>query len=148
MHRAILRAMTFWMLVGVAVATAWARGSEDLPAEARLEDLLQERVVVALKAAAATKDAYEAGAADLFRLIDAVNKLADARLAVATTEAERIKALEARVAALAEIERKVEALHKEGSRGGETDAFHTVRRERLTAEIALVQEKLPASVGP
>jgi hypothetical protein len=140
--------MTFCMLVGVAVATAWAGGPDDLPAEARLGDLLQERVVVAEKAAAATKDAYEAGAADVFRLIDAVNKLADARLAIATTEAERIKALEARVAALAEVERKVEALHKEGSRGGEPDTFHTVRRERQTAEIALVREKLLAQAGP
>ena len=81
-------------------------------------------------------------------VIDAVNKRAEARLAVAASDAERTEALRARVDFLQKMEGVIEAKYKEGRGGGEIAKYSVVLRERQSAEIALIQATLRPKAGP
>lgn len=117
-------------------------------AQARLAELLQDRVVAAERAVDATAAAYPIGTASLEAVIDAVNKRAEARLAVAASDAERAEALRARVNFLQEMERSIEAKTKASRAGGDIANYYLVLRERQSAEIALLQVTLRPKAGP
>jgi hypothetical protein len=129
-----------------AVDDAGGRGAAQ--AEARLAELLQDRVVASERAVEATKAGYEIGTVSLEAVIDAVNKRAEARLAVAASDAERTEALRARVDFLQKMEGVIEAKYKEGRGGGEIAKYSVVLRERQSAEIALIQATLRPKAGP
>ncbi len=126
----------------VGTSSVLLAGEEENADEARLRQLLQERVRVAEKAVESMSSAYESGTVTLDVLFEATNKLFRARMEAATTDAERFDALHERFSAMRRIEEKVHALWKSGSRGGEANAYYAAQRERLTAEIALRRAEL------
>jgi hypothetical protein len=119
-------------------------GQSKAALENRLQELLKERVTTAERAVEATQAAFEAATVTLDVLIDCVNKLAEAELAVAATHAEKLAALEKRVASLLRIEEKIQALFNIGGRGGEAKDYAMAQRERQSAEIALIEARLKA----
>lgn len=110
--------------------------------EKRLQELLKERVKTAERATAAMKAAFEAQTVVLYHFLDAANKLVEARLAVATTPAQEIDALEKHLELLQKIEQKIRELYDIGTRGGEANELAAAQRERQSADIALTQARL------
>jgi hypothetical protein len=100
------------------------------------------RLADAIRFAEASQAAYESGSITLDVVLDAIEKRAAARLAVATTASARLAAYEERLNQLQSMEQKVEALYKTGSRGGEEIHYRMIRCARETAEIALLEETL------
>jgi hypothetical protein len=119
-------------------------GQSKAALENRLQELLKERVTTAERAVDATQAAFGAQTITLDVLLDCVNKLADAELAVAGTDAEKFAALEKRVALLLATEEKIQVLFNVGGRGGEAKEYAMAQRERQSAEIALIQARLKA----
>jgi hypothetical protein len=74
--------------------------------------------------------------------VEAANKLCKAQLEIATTPAEEIDALESRFKRMGEIEKKLEVLYRIGARGGEEKEYTTAKRERESAQIALLRARL------
>jgi len=117
--------------------------SQKKPAlEKRLAELLDERVITAERAWDALQAAFKAQTVTRDVLIDAANKLVEARLAVATTPAQELDALEKHLDVMRNTEKKIEMLYKIGTRGGEAKEYATAQRERQSAEIAYIQALL------
>lgn len=138
---------TACLLVLVAgIPAAWAgdlqENQDKAELEKQLQQLVHERVETAQLAKDAIQAAFDAGTIVVFDLLDAVNELAEARLAVAKTPAERIDALEKHVKQMKAIEEKVLALYRAGARGGEVKEYFSAKRERQSAEIALLKARL------
>jgi outer membrane protein TolC len=112
--------------------------------EEQLQELLHERVKTAQRAMDATQAAFEAQTVTLLGVVEAANKLVEAKLAIATTGAQRIEALEQHLQRAQQTEQKIEVLYKVGARGGEAKEHATAKRERQSAEIALIQAQLKA----
>ncbi len=113
--------------------------------EERLTQAQRKRVLVAQRAFEAANAAYASGHITLDVLLDAVEKRAEAHLAAATTPDQRVSACEERLKAAGQIESKIEALFRTGSRGGEAVTYTMAQRARLSAEIELLEEKLRAA---
>ena len=112
--------------------------------EKQLQQLLHERVTTAERAVVAVQAAFEAETVTLFPMLDAVNKLAEASLAVATTTAQEIEALEKNLERMQSIEQMTKVLYETGTRGGEAMEYAAAKRERQSAEIALIKARLKA----
>jgi len=110
--------------------------------EKRLKELLDERVITAEQAKDALQAAFEAQTVTLFDLVNAANRLKEARLAVASTPAQELDALEKHLDLLRSTEAMIKALYDAGTRGGEAKEYTTVRRERESAEIAYIKARL------
>jgi hypothetical protein len=146
-RRRATQACAFALLAVAATATPAL--AQEKPDQAQLENelqkLLHERVETANVAKDAVQAAYDAATVTLPYLIDTLNKLRDARLAVAATPAEEIDVLEDHLKRMQQTEQKVAVLHREGLRGGEAKDYFTVKRERETAQIDLLRARLKAS---
>jgi hypothetical protein len=135
------------LLLVICGAAMLSRAGEDAdtnqgPVEKRLAELLKERVTTAERAADATQAAFEAATVTLDVLIDAVNKLGQARFDAATSNAGRLEALEKQVDQLRKIEERILALYRIGARGGEAKDHAMAKRELQSAEIALLKLQL------
>jgi hypothetical protein len=107
-----------------------------------LNTLLKQRVETAQYAHDAVQAAYDAETATLDWLLDAINKLIEAEVATATGQREEIAALEKHVQLIKQVEDKTKALYEKGAKGGEAKDYYTVKRERESAEIALLKKRL------
>ncbi|MEX0675740.1 MAG: hypothetical protein WD063_01615 [Pirellulales bacterium] len=131
--------------LAAASTLSGANGQEDqgkAALEKRLQELLKERVKTAERARDAMQASFEAETVTLINLVDATNKLVEARLAVATTPAQEIDALEKHLELMQNTERKIKVRYDIGTRGGEAKEYATAQRERQSAEIALTQARL------
>jgi phage tail sheath protein FI len=107
--------------------------------EQQLKDLLKQRVESAERALEAMQAAYNAETVIFTDLVEAANKVVEAKSARADTPKEKIAALENHVDFVKNQEAKIGALYKEGARGGEQAAYYTAKRERESAEIGATQ---------
>lgn len=136
--------LTFPMGATVALCAAPQEDESKAELEKQLQRLLHERVATAERGKDAVQAAFEAETVTLDVLVEATNKLLDARLAIAATPAEEIDALEKRLESMQEIEQKIKVLYQFGIRGGEAKEYATMQRERQTAQIALIRARLKA----
>ena len=142
-----------FILIAVCVLTLAAGTSVVLRAEPQeeqskadlekeLQRLLHERVATAESAVEAMQAAFKAQTVTLDVLIDAANKLVEARLAVATTPAQEIDLLNEHLQLMQGIEKRTKALYDIGARGGEIRNYLAAKIERQSAQIALIQARL------
>jgi len=133
-------------LLLIATATVAAPEKPDFKPEEKLEEklkeVLHERVRIAVRCREATQAAFEAETVTLANLLDAMNALKDAELAVAVGPPQRLKALQRHLDALRQTERKTQLLYKVGTRGGEAAKYAHAKRERLSAEAELLEERI------
>jgi len=115
--------------------------------EKQLHELLQERVTTAERALDAMQAAFEAATVTTFDYLDAVNQLTEARLSAAKSPAQKLAALERRVERMRKTERTVELLYQGATSDGAVTAkdYFTVKRERQSAEIALIDARIKAN---
>ena len=112
--------------------------------EAKLMEVLHERLKVATRCVAAVQASFDAQTVTLGDLIEAKLALNEAQLAVATTRKQRLDIMQRNVALLRQMEKKTELLYRVGTRGGEAARYARAKRTRLTAEIELMREQLKA----
>ncbi len=110
----------------------------------KLKAAMTERVQVAKRCLNATEQAYQAQTTTLDQLLDAQRGLKDARLDVATSQADRIKALEQWVKSAQEREQVIKLLNERGMKGGEAMHHAQALRAKLDAEIELYREQAKA----
>ena len=134
------------LLATGAVAGAAEAKAPERPADLveQLQRLRHQRVATAERAVDALQAAFEAETVTIFPLFEAIDKLLEARLDVATTPAEEIDALEKRLQSVRLIEQKIKVLYEIGTRGGEIKEYSTAKRERETAEIELLKARIAA----
>jgi hypothetical protein len=147
--RGIIAAAVCALLLAGGVSALSGAGTEQGDSKAALEkqlqELLEDRVKSAERAVEAFQAAFEAQTCTLDVFIEAANKLVEARLAVATTPAQEIAALEKHLERMQAIEQKILVLYKIGARGGEAKEYAMAKRERQSAEIALIEARLKSS---
>jgi len=136
--------LTFAMGAPIALCAEPQDGESKAELEKQLQKLLLERVVTAERARDSLQAAFDAETVTLDTLIEGINKLLKARLAVAATPAEKIDALEERVRSMQENEQRIKILFELGTRGGETREYAMIQRELQTAQIALIRARLKA----
>jgi len=143
-----------WLACGVCGLTIiCATALNDAPAaadsraelEAELKDLLKQRLESAEFAWSESRASYDLGTITLEPVIEAAQKLAAAQLALLVKPAEELEILGKLVERLKELEEQVKKTLEGPQRGGELRNYHTVRRERLSAEVSLLNAKLNAS---
>jgi hypothetical protein len=103
--------------------------------------LLEERAKLADQAYQECAAGYKQDVVTLDSLLAALNELADAKLRLCKSKAERIAVLEKQVERALDIEADVKALNDVAARGGEVDKLARAGVQRAKAEIELVQEK-------
>jgi hypothetical protein len=112
------------------------------PLQLQLQELLKERALTAQRAREATQAAFDAETTTLDVLTLALNQANKAELALARTPAEEVAALTKHLALMRDLETRIEALFNQGTRGGEASQFYHAKRERQSAEIALIKARL------
>jgi hypothetical protein len=110
-----------------------------------LQAAREERVKAAVRYLEATGHAYDAQTVTIDQLIDALDGARDAQLAVATTAEQQIAVLEKHYAGLDDLERRTKLLFETGTRGGEAAQHALALREKLSAEISLLEARLAAT---
>ena len=106
-----------------------------------LTKLLEERAKLADQAYTECAAGYKQDVITLDSLLAALNELADAKLRLCKTKAERIPVLEKQVERALDIEAEVRALNDVAARGGEVDKLARSGVQRTKAQIELEQEK-------
>jgi outer membrane protein TolC len=139
---AIAAACLTILLVGLGIGRAAEAGDDNARLKDELMGLLKERVESAQTAMDAVQAAFDAETVTFDVLLDAMNKLVEAEVAAATTPKEEIAALQRHVDRTKQFEKKVKALFDLGTRGGEAKEYYSAKRERQSAEIALLQARL------
>ena len=135
----------FAMTCTVALTVASQSRAEDKPApndttslKTELKKLKHERVDTAVRAVTTSKSAYNAGVIFVESYLSAIEKLAEARLAVAESSEARVRACEESVTAIQEL---LESF-KLSSHGPSPNVFETTQRALQSAQIAVLEEKL------
>jgi hypothetical protein len=114
----------------------------DLTMEKQLKQLLQERFEAAEVAFQATTAAYEAETVTLAELSNSRMKLYEAELALAKSPKEELATLNRLVERAKQTEKKVRFLFEAGEGGGQRKDYESAKRDRLTAEIMLLQARI------
>jgi len=141
----VLTACVGLLLIATATTVAAPEksdGKAEEKLEERLKEVLHERVRIAVRCRDATQAAFEAESVTLANLLDAMNALKDAELAVAVGPAQRLEVLQRHLDALRQTERKTQLLYNVGTKGGEAAKYAHAQRERLSAEAELLEEKI------
>ena len=139
--------LCFGMFTFAATAVYTAEKVEDTKLEdlnQQRENALQERVNVAVLCREATQAAYEAETVTLWQLIDAINGEKEAKLAV-SKGSERIKVLRSHLEQMQQLELRMKMLVQVGTTGGSAVNYPLAHRERLSAEIELLEEQIKLS---
>ncbi len=108
----------------------------------RLQKMLDDRVMTAQDFFAASQAAYEAGTLVLGDMLHSADDLRDAELAAATLPVEKTTILDKHLERMNEFERKIEALWKEGAKGGSTQEHAQMQFERKSAQIAVLKARI------
>ncbi len=106
-----------------------------------LTKLLEEQSKLADQAYTECAAGYKQDVITLDSLLAALNELADAKLRLCKTKAERIPVLEKQVERALDIEAEVRALNDVAARGGEVDKLARSGVQRTKAQIELEKEK-------
>jgi hypothetical protein len=117
---------------------------KDAKADDKLTKLFEDRAKLADQDFAACEVAYEAGTLALDSALAAANELAEAKLALCKTKAEKIAVREKQVERAKVAEAKISALNGVQAKGGEFEKLFRSGGERVKAEIALEEEKRAA----
>jgi hypothetical protein len=112
--------------------------------EEQLKALLEERVQTAFLCLSATQAAFEAETVSLGDLLDAMEKLENAELSMVTKPEQEIATMKRHVTRLQQVEKKIELLYRVGTKGGEAKEYSRVKRERESAEIAVLKARIKA----
>jgi hypothetical protein len=113
--------------------------------EEQLKALLEYRVQTALLCLQATQAAFEAETVTLGDLLDAMNKFEDAELSMVTKPEQQLDIMKRHVTRLQQVEKKIELLYRVGTKGGEVKEYSLVKRERESAEIAVLKARIKAN---
>jgi outer membrane protein TolC len=112
------------------------------PKEARLKELLKERVETLRTVVELSTAQYQQGILDYGKVYQSMHALVKAELDVCESDKERITVLEKLVAVAKKHEKVAEARFKAGG-GGQRDVL-MAKADRLEAEIALERMKVKA----
>ena len=136
--------------IAAATLVSGAATEQADPLRAALEeqrnDMLKTRAETAHAAYEAMKAAYEAETVTFDTYADALRKLSEAEVALATKPDEEIAALQKNVERTRAVEAKLKALYEKGVRGGEAKEYFSAKRDRETAEIMLLDARIRTHV--
>ncbi len=113
----------------------------------KLQQLLEERAKLADEAYQACVVFYQAGTRTHEELLSASNNLAEAKLALCKTKAERIAIREKQIERTKDFEAHLKALAAVFAKGGEADTVARAGVSRVNAEIALELERRDDNTG-
>jgi hypothetical protein len=119
-------------------------GASKAALEQQLKESLKTRAESAQRAFEAMAAAFEADTVTLDTFADAMKKLSEAELALATNSEEKIAALQRNVERTKQVETKIKLLYDSGAAGGESKDYFSAKRDRETAEIMLLKAKIKA----
>ncbi len=88
--------------------------------------------------------AFEADTVTFDTYADAMKKLAEAEVALATTPQEKLAALERHLERTKQVETKIKLLYDVGTPGGESKEYFSAKRDRESAEIWLLKARIQA----
>jgi hypothetical protein len=108
--------------------------------QAMIAQLKLDRVATARKCSEAYQAGYDAGTVTLEAVLAVYEKRRDAELAVADTDAAKLKALQAHLGRVKQIDKKIQDLFQRGMKGGEATKAALSELAVQDAEIALLTE--------
>jgi hypothetical protein len=133
----------FLIATGTLAAPEKSRGKQKVTLEEKLKQVLNERVRIATRCREATRAAFDAETVSMLDLLDAMNALKDAELAVAGgMGSEWRKALRRHLKSVQQLELKTKLLYQVGTKGGEAAQYAHAQRERLSAEAELLRAQI------
>ena len=112
--------------------------------EEQLKALLEERLQSAHLCLQATQAAFDAETVTLGELLGAMNKFMDAELSMVTKPEHQFDIMDRHAIRLKGLETKVELLYRVGTKGVEAKEYSRVKRERESAEIAVLKARIKA----
>jgi hypothetical protein len=116
--------------------------------EQQLTETLKTRAESAQTAYEAMVGAFNAETVTFDTLADAIKKLAEAEVAMATRPEEEIAALRSYVERTKQWEARIKELFDAGTRGGEAKEYYSAKRDRESAEILLLKARIRANTPP
>lgn len=140
--RSVYLAGVLSVAVCVTLAIAADQRKDQAELTKKLDDLTAQRVKTATSAYQCTQAAFDADTVGITDLMLATKALSEAELATCTERKDKIAVLQKYCERCRETERRVEALYKASSKGGEAEKFHTVKLARETADIELLKAQL------
>ena len=125
-------------------ATQDEAGASKAALEQQLKETLNARAESAQTAYQGMAAAFDAETVTFDTLADAIKKLAEAEVALATKPEEEIAALRRNVERTKQEETKIKMLYDVGTKGGEPKEYFSAKRDRESAEILLLKARIQA----
>ncbi len=132
------------VIAGAAILYGAVKAPDSAELDRELKSSIQQRAAWAREALEAQNAACESGTVTLDCLLHAANQCVEAEVEAAPTETQKLAALEKHLEFTQGLDQKISALYKTGSRGGEANAYRTIKREVENAKIMLLKAQIEA----